>query len=38
MFTSSEWQSSKFVKTKNGGLEENLILDKEFWKKHFKLL
>nr|XP_007147219.1 hypothetical protein PHAVU_006G105700g [Phaseolus vulgaris]ESW19213.1 hypothetical protein PHAVU_006G105700g [Phaseolus vulgaris] len=32
MFTSSEWQSSQFAKTRDGGLVENLILDKGFWK------
>jgi len=32
MFTSNEWQSSQLVKTRDGGLVENLILDKEFWK------
>jgi len=30
MFTSKEWQSSQFVKTRDGGFEENLILDKGF--------
>jgi len=32
MFTSEEWQSSQFVKTRDGGFVESLILDKEFWK------
>ena len=32
MFTSSEWQSSQFAKTRDGGLVENLIMDKGFWK------
>ena len=32
MFTSEEWQSSQFVKTRNGGFVESLILDKKFWK------
>ncbi|XP_068500402.1 uncharacterized protein [Phaseolus vulgaris] len=32
MFTSSEWQSSQFAKTRDGGLVENLILDKGLWK------
>jgi len=32
MFTSEEWQSSQFVKTRNRGFVESLILDKRFWK------
>jgi len=32
MFTSKEWQTSPFVKTKDGQFVENLILDKGFWK------
>jgi len=32
MFTSSEWQSSQFAKTRDGRLVENLILDKGLWK------
>jgi len=32
MFTSKEWQSSQFVKTRDGEFLENLILDKGFWK------
>ena len=32
MFTSNECQSSQLVKTRDGGLVENLIFDKEFWK------
>ncbi|RDX78304.1 hypothetical protein CR513_41443, partial [Mucuna pruriens] len=32
MFTSNEWKSSRFAKTKDGKLIEDVILDKEFWK------
>jgi len=32
MFRSSEWQSNQFVKTRDEGLVENLILHKGFWK------
>jgi len=32
MFTSEEWQSSQFFKTRDGGFVESLILDKGFWK------
>jgi len=32
MFKSSEWQSNQFAKTRDGGLVENFILDKGFWK------
>jgi len=32
MFTSEEWQSSQFVKTRDTRFVENLILDKGFWK------
>ena len=30
MFTSKEWQSSQFVKTRDGRLVKNLVLDKRF--------
>lgn len=32
MFTSKEWQSSQFVKTRDEKLVKILILDKGFWK------
>ncbi|RDY13851.1 hypothetical protein CR513_01165, partial [Mucuna pruriens] len=32
MFTSNEWKSSSFAKTKDGKLVEDVVLDKEFWK------
>ncbi|RDX78510.1 Pre-mRNA-splicing factor ATP-dependent RNA helicase DEAH1, partial [Mucuna pruriens] len=32
MFTSNEWRSSRFAKTKDGKLVEDVVLDKEFWK------
>jgi len=32
MFTSKEWQSSQFVKTRDRRFVESLILDKGFWK------
>ena len=35
MFTSNVSQSSQFVKTRDGKLVENLILDKGVWKKYF---
>ncbi|XP_068503640.1 uncharacterized protein [Phaseolus vulgaris] len=31
MFTSKEWQSSRCVKTRDGRLVENLVLNKGFW-------
>ena len=31
MFTSKEWQSSQCVKTRDGRLVENLVLNKGFW-------
>ncbi|XP_027941001.1 uncharacterized protein LOC114194784 [Vigna unguiculata] len=32
MFTSNEWKSSKFAKTNDGKIVEDVVLDKEFWK------
>jgi len=33
LFTSKEWQSSSFAKSKDGKLVENVVMDKEYWKK-----
>lgn len=33
MFTSNEWTSSQFAKTSEGQYFEEVIIDKEFWKK-----
>ncbi|KAG6480165.1 hypothetical protein ZIOFF_063643 [Zingiber officinale] len=32
MFTSKEWKSSQFAKTKDGKVIENVVMDKDFWK------
>jgi hypothetical protein len=32
MFTSEEWKSSRFAKTKDEKLVEDIVLDKKFWK------
>ena len=32
MFTSDEWKSSKFAKTKDGKMIENVVLDRMFWR------
>jgi len=32
MFTSEEWKTSKFAKTNDGNMVEDVVLDKEFWK------
>ncbi|XP_019416378.1 PREDICTED: uncharacterized protein LOC109327663 [Lupinus angustifolius] len=32
MFTSAEWKATKFVRTHDGRLVEDVVLDKEFWK------
>ena len=32
MFTSNQWKSSKFAKTKDGKLIENVVLDRMFWR------
>ena len=32
IFTSNEWKSSKFAKTNDGKIVEDVVLDKEFWK------
>ena len=32
MFTSNEWKSSKFAKTNDGKIVEDIVLDKKFWK------
>jgi len=32
MFTSNEWKSSKFAKTTDGKIVEDIVLDKKFWK------
>nr|KYP48416.1 hypothetical protein KK1_029878 [Cajanus cajan] len=31
MFTSNEWKSSRYAKTKDGKTVENVVLDKGFW-------
>jgi len=32
MFSSNEWKSSKFAKTINGKIVEDVVFNKEFWK------
>jgi len=37
LFTSKEWQSSSFAKSKDRKLAENVVMEKEFWKKNCDL-
>ena len=32
MFSSHEWKFSRFAKTKDGKMVEDVVLDKDFWK------
>jgi len=37
MFTSNEWKSSRFVKTNNAKIVEDVVLDKDFFEEYHNL-